>query len=133
MAHTLLIVDDERDLVETCVRLLARRGYGCLAAHTGREGIALIDRERPSVVLTDLYLPDVDGLSVLRHASEQVPPIPGILMTAADTSTDAIKRAQDAGALLCLPKPFSHARLLEARDRALKQPGVDAAGLSEAV
>jgi DNA-binding NtrC family response regulator len=133
MAHTLLIVDDEPDLVATCVRLLARRGYRCLAAHTGGEGIALIDRERPSVVLTDLYLPDVDGLSVLRHAGERVPPIPGILMTAADTSTDAIERARDADALLCLPKPFSYAQLLEAVARALEQYRAGAAGTSDAV
>jgi CheY-like chemotaxis protein len=55
-----------------------------------------------------------------RHAAEQVPPIPGILMTAADTATDAIDQALDAGLVQCLPKPLSHAALLEAIDRALK-------------
>jgi CheY-like chemotaxis protein len=67
-----------------------------------------------------LHPPDVDGLSVLRHAAEQVPPLPGILMTAADTATDTIDQALDAGLVQCLPKPFSHAALLEAIDRALK-------------
>jgi DNA-binding NtrC family response regulator len=119
MAHRILIVDDEHDLVDTCVRLLARRGYSSLTAHTGRQGITLIDREQPSVVLTDLYLPDLDGVSVLRHASKQCPPIPGILMTAADPS-DGTGRAAEAGPFLRLLKPFSHAALLEALDRILK-------------
>jgi hypothetical protein len=46
---------------------------------------------------------------VLRHAAEQVPPIPGILMTAADTSAVAMGHAVDASRILCLPKPFTHA------------------------
>ena len=115
----ILIVDDERDLVETCVRLLVRRDYVCLQAYTGRHGIALIDQEQLDLVLTDLYLPDVDGLSVLRHAREHAPPIPGILMTAY-TSSETITRAYEAGAMLCLPKPFSNVVLLETVSRALR-------------
>ncbi len=119
MPPKILIVDDERDLVETCLRVLGRRGYRCLCAHTGQHGIVIIDQERPDVVLTDLYLPDVDGLSVLRHAREQSPTIPGVLMTAY-TSPQTITRARDAGALVVLPKPFSNVELLEVIDRALR-------------
>jgi DNA-binding response OmpR family regulator len=113
-------VDDEPDLVDTCARLLARRGHACLIAHTGRQGITLIDRERPRLVLTDLYLPDVDGLSVLRHAAEQVPPIPGILMTAADTATDAIGHALEDGPRSVSSEAFFACRTARGVDRALK-------------
>ena len=119
VGRRILIVDDERDLVETCVRLLTRWDHTCLRAFTGRDGIALIDRERPDLVLTDLYLPDIDGLSVLRHARAQSPPIAAIVITAY-TSPEAISRAYDAGATFCLPKPFSNDALLETVTRALR-------------
>jgi CheY-like chemotaxis protein len=53
-----------------------------MPAYTGQQAIDLIDREHPDPVVTDFHLPDLDGLSVLRHARAQSPPIPGILMSA---------------------------------------------------
>jgi CheY-like chemotaxis protein len=120
VGHTILIVDDERDLVATCVRLLSPRGYACLSAYSGQQAIELISREQPDVVLTDLYLPDVDGLSVLRHARAQVPPIPGILMTAY-ASPPSMGRAYDAGATIYLAKPFPNVALLEAIERIVRR------------
>jgi DNA-binding NtrC family response regulator len=114
----ILILDDEVDLVDTCVRLLSRHGYGCVVGHTAREGVKLITEQRPDLVITDLYLPDLDGLSVLRHAREQTPPIPGILMTAHPSPRNATE-AYDAGAMFYLAKPFSNAALLELVGRAL--------------
>ena len=119
MPPKILIVDDEQDLVETCMRVLNRRGNTCVCAYTGRQGIVIIDRERPDLVLSDLSLPDVDGLSVLRHARAQSPTIPGILMTAY-TSPQTITRARDAGGVVVLPKPFSNVELLEVIDRTLR-------------
>jgi CheY-like chemotaxis protein len=118
VGHKILIVDDERDLVANLIRLLSPRGYACLPAYTGHQGIELINQEHPDLVLTDLYLPDVDGLSVLRHAREHVPPVPGILMTAY-TSPPTTSRAYDAGATLYLAKPFSNVALMEAIERVL--------------
>lgn len=119
MGHTVLIVDDEPDLVESCVRLLVPFGYFCLRAHTGQDAIALIDRDHPSLVLTDLYLPDVDGVSVLSHARAQAPPIPCILMTA-HISRQTVSHVYDTGAIVYLPKPFSRGALIEAVGRALR-------------
>ena len=119
MAHKILIVDDEADLVETCVRVLSRRGFTCLRAYAGRAGLALIDEEQPSIVLTDLSLPDIDGFTILRHARAQSPSIPGILMTAYN-SPGTIERASDAGARACLAKPFSNSALLEAIQAVLR-------------
>jgi CheY-like chemotaxis protein len=119
VGNGILIVDDEADLVETCVRLLERHGFTCLRAHTGQEGIALIEREHPRLVLTDLYLPDIDGLSVLRHARERSPSIPGILMTAY-TSPRTVEQAYGAGAVHYLSKPFANSALLDAVGRALQ-------------
>jgi len=118
MGRRILVLDDEVDLVATCVRLFSRHGYECVVGHTGQEGIRLIDDQRPDLVLTDLYLPDLDGLSVLRHAREQTPPIPGIPMTAHPSPRNTTD-AYDAGAMFYLTKPFSNAALLELVARAL--------------
>ena len=119
MRQKILIVDDEPDLVATCVRLLAPRGYLCLRAHTAREAVVLIDAERPDLVLADFHLPDLDGLNVLTHARAMTPPVPGILMTA-DGSARTVQRAYDTGGISYLPKPFSASRLIEAVDLALR-------------
>jgi CheY-like chemotaxis protein len=82
VTRTILVVDDEPDLVANCERLLQRAGHESRRAHTGPDAIALIDRERLDLVVADLRLPGVDGLAVVRHARGRVPPIPVILITA---------------------------------------------------
>src|SRR5262249_53540443 len=85
VTRIILVADDEPDLVTTCERLLQRVGHLSLRAYTGLEAMALIDREKPDLVVVDLRLPGADGLTVTRHARRQVPPIPVILITAYDS------------------------------------------------
>jgi len=118
MARTILVVDDEPDLVANCERLLRRLGYTCIQAHTGPDAVALIDRERPDLVVTDLRLPGTDGLAVARRARQHVPPIPVILITAYD-SPQARSAASESGAGTYLPKPFSNSAFVDAVQRAL--------------
>ncbi len=118
MMSRVLIVDDEPDLVETCARLLSRLGNDCLTACTAPQAIGLIDRERPDLVVTDLNLPERDGLEVVRHARQTSPPTPVILITAYHSS-DTIRAAQDAGATGYLSKPFSTGELAHAVELAL--------------
>jgi two-component system C4-dicarboxylate transport response regulator DctD len=120
MAPTILIVDDEPDLVMTCQRLLRPRGHRCLGAGTGAEGIALIDREAPDLVVTDLRLPGADGIAVARHARARVPPIP-VLLISADESTATREVAKAAGVGTFLSKPFANAAFLEAVERLLEE------------
>jgi CheY-like chemotaxis protein len=115
---TILVVDDEPDLVATCERLLARVGHVSLRAHTGPDAMALIDQERPDLVVADLRLPGVDGLTVARHARGHVPPIPVILMTAYD-SPQARRAARDSGVGAYLAKPFSNVAFVDTIQRAL--------------
>jgi two-component system response regulator MprA len=118
MSRTILVVDDEPDLVVNCERLLQREGHSCLQAHTGLDAIGLIDRERPDLVVTDLRLPGAGGLTVARHARSRVPPIPVILSTASD-SPQARIAAKESGVAGYLAKPFSNAAFLDAVERAL--------------
>lgn len=116
-----LIVDDEPDLLETCARLLQQAGHTCLTAHTAREAVALIDAERPNLVVTDFRLPTIDGLAVARYARRASPPPPVIVITAY-TTPHAKREAHQAGATVFLPKPFSATEFLDAVNRALASP-----------
>jgi CheY-like chemotaxis protein len=118
MSRTILVVDDEPDLVVNCERLLQREGHACLQAHSDPDAIRLIDRERPDLVVTDLRLPGAGGLTVARHARSRVPPIPVILITAYD-SPQARIAAKESGVGDYLAKPFSNAAFLEVVQRVL--------------
>jgi two-component system response regulator PrrA len=126
VTRTILVVDDEPDLVATCERLLGRLGHVSLRAYTGPDAMALIDRESPDLVVADLRLPGVDGLTVARHARGHASPIPVILMTAYD-SPQARSAARQGGVDVYLAKPFSNAAFVDAVQRALsRRPDAEA-------
>jgi CheY-like chemotaxis protein len=114
----ILIVDDERDMVETCVRLLQPLCHACLIAYDGPEAINLIDAEQPDIVLTDLNLPTGDGLDVAKHALRKKPDTAVIVMTAYHTLVSA-QVAYEAGASAYLRKPFATAELVDAVHRGI--------------
>ncbi len=116
----ILIVDDEADMVENCRRILARAGYQCLGATAPRQALALIEAERPDLVLTDLKMPGMDGLELLRHARQADPHLPVIILTAFATIESAVAAVKE-GAFEYLPKPFSADQLTVAVERALAQ------------
>ena len=127
MTRTILVVDDEPDLVANCERLLQRVGHVSLRAHTGPDAMALIDREGPDLVVADLRLPGADGLAVARHARGHVPPIPVILITAYD-SPEARRAARESGVAVYLAKPFWNAAFLDAVLRVLSPGAADGGG-----
>lgn len=127
MGRTILVVDDETELVASCERLLRRAGHESLRAYTGPEAMALIDSDQPDLVVADLRLPKADGLAVARHARAQVPPIPVILITAYD-SWQARQSASEAGVEAYLAKPFSNAEFLQAVLRVLPPKAIDELG-----
>ena len=100
MSPRVLVVDDEADLVASYERLLRRRGYGVVATGTLHEGLTMVAREALALVITDLRLPDGDGLDIVRAARR--PPVPGpVLVGSKESRTEALA----AGASACLDKP----------------------------
>jgi len=91
----ILIVDDEPDMVENCARILRRSGHRCLTATDPRRALALLESERPDLVLTDLKMPEVDGLAVLRRAHELDPTLPVIVITAFATIEPAVAAVKE--------------------------------------
>ncbi len=113
-----LVVDDEPDMVENVVRILRRSSHDCITAGSGQEALALLDRERPDLILTDLRMPGMDGLVLLRTVKRLSPPTPVVIFTAYASET-AAREAADAGASGFLVKPFTGAELLQAVQQAL--------------
>jgi two-component system response regulator AtoC len=101
-----LIVDDERDLVDAYVRLLERAGHRCVGAFSASEAIAMFDAEPVDLVLTDLSLPATSGLQIIRHVRTKSKILPVIVMSGTNTP-DSNEAATNAGASLCLLKPVS--------------------------
>src|SRR5499426_4739790 len=115
-----LVLDDEPDMVENCARILKRAGYQCLTSTDPQRALALVESERPDLLLTDLKMPGIDGMEVLRRAREMDPALPVILITAFASIESAVAAIKD-GAFDYLPKNFSVDALTVDIERALRQ------------
>jgi DNA-binding response OmpR family regulator len=121
MSPSVLVVDDEADLLATYERLLRRAGYRVTAAASLAAGLLALERDRPDLVILDLRLADGDGLQVVRAAREAPRPPPIIIVTGFP-SEDRQRAAVTAGAAAFLAKPFRISRLLELVQSALEHP-----------
>ena len=119
----ILLVDDEPDMLENCSRILSRQGHTCMTAANGREALAILEREQPDVLVTDLKMPEMDGMALLRHAHELDPTLPVIMLTAFATIESAVAAVKE-GAFDYLPKNFSVDQLRVAVERALRHRGL---------
>ena len=120
MPPHILIVDDEPDMVDNCARILRRAGHHCSTTTDPHRALALLDSARPDLLVTDLKMPEVDGLTLLRRAHELDPALPVIVITAFATIESAVAAVR-GGAFDYLPKTFSVDQLTIAVDRALRQ------------
>ena len=117
--ESVLILDDEAEMVDSCLRILSRSGYRCVGTSDPKEAIALLRLEHPDLVLTDLRMPGMDGLEVLHCAREIDPDVPIIVFTAFATIPSAVEAVKQ-GAFDFIAKPFSMDELKLAVERALK-------------
>jgi two-component system response regulator PilR (NtrC family) len=104
-APRILVVDDERSMRELLAIVLKREGYEVLLADSGRAAIALLEREPVDLLISDIKMPDVSGVEVLRAAKQIDSDILGIMITAF-ASTDSAVEAMRLGACDYLSKPF---------------------------
>jgi two-component system phosphate regulon response regulator PhoB len=106
--YTILIVDDESDIVEVVTYNLQAEGYRVLAAKTGEQGLELARREKPSLIVLDLMLPDLPGVEICRslRSHAETARIPIIMLTARSTEIDRVL-GFESGADDYVTKPFS--------------------------
>jgi DNA-binding response OmpR family regulator len=110
----IMIVDDERDLVETLTYRLEASGYTVLTAHDGEEGLEKAREEKPDLILLDVMMPKMDGYHVCRllKFDEELKDIPIIMLTARGQEQDR-KTGTDSGANDYVTKPFESSDLLK--------------------
>jgi nitrogen regulation protein NR(I) len=109
MPHV-LIVDDELNIRRVLAAMLKREGYEVTSAADGEQALAVLHRTPVHVVVTDLVMPRMDGMELLRRVSSDFPDVPVILITAHGTVDSAVA-ALKAGAFDYITKPFEQDEL----------------------
>lgn len=103
--NQILVIEDEPDMGVTYERLLRRAGHRVVRAASRAEGMRLLESLRPWLVISDLRLPDGDGLDIIRAAQELDQP-PAVIAITAFSSREMRQSALAAGASAFLAKPF---------------------------
>ncbi len=106
MPIKLLVIEDDPDGAASVRDAAADGGFEVLVAGTGEAGVAAFREQRPALVLTDLVLPDIDGIEVMRRIQQLDRRVPVIMMTAYGT-VDSSVRALQAGAYDYIQKPLN--------------------------
>jgi DNA-binding NtrC family response regulator len=114
---SVLIVDDESSILDSLNILLRNEGFTPHLAHGGKAGIERINEMRPDIVLTDIRMPNVNGVEILAAARQSDPDVPVILMTAQATLQSAMQ-AVNEGAFYYIQKPFRNDELVAILRRA---------------
>ena len=108
--YNILVCDDEKDIVSALEIYLTADGYQVFTAYNGREAVDILNKEEIHLVLMDIMMPEMNGISAMVKIREKSN-VPVILLTAKSEDTDKID-ALDAGADDYLTKPFSVEELL---------------------
>jgi CheY-like chemotaxis protein len=112
---TILIIDDDIDLRKMLVRLLERENYMILEAESGIEALSLLDHSIPDLIITDIIMPDQDGIGTINSVRKLHPDIKIIAISGGGRmlSQDYLRIAEILGAHYTFPKPFDNRELLE--------------------
>jgi len=117
---TLLIADDDPGLRESLERTLTREGYRVVLASDGRAALERVQAGGIDLIVTDLRMPGLTGIDLLRAAKAIMPGVDVILLTAFGTVEEAVKAMKD-GAYDFLTKPFRREQLIKLIDKALER------------
>ena len=117
---TLLIVDDDESNLESLERVFSKEGYRILTAPGGKNALEQVQTEQVDVVLTDLMMPDLDGLDLLKSVKAVAPETELILMTAYGTVARAVE-AMKEGAYDFVTKPFKKIQIIKGVRRAMEK------------
>ncbi len=115
----ILIVDDELVVIKSAERVLRSEGYNVEGAQGGREAIMKMGQDNFDLVFTDLKMPEVDGITLIRWIKKTKPGV-GIVIITGYPSQDTIKEALELGIIDYVPKPFTPSVLLDVTERAVE-------------
>ena len=123
MAHRVLIVDDEPHMLRLTELSLKKGGFDILIGRNGREALEIAAREHPDLIVMDVVMPELDGLTALRQLKENpvTAAIPVIMLTMRG-QTVTRQQAAESGAAIYITKPYSPSQLLAEAKRILAGP-----------
>lgn len=118
----ILIVDDSESVRDFIASLLQQHGHSIATAHDGGAALVHLRRHHFDVLITDIYMPGVDGLELILRCreSDQLPRL--IVISAGGSRVDLLPAARIMGANRTLPKPFTGDQLLQALQEVLRMP-----------
>ena len=114
----ILVVDDDRELVDAVRAVLERQGFKVIQAHDGHQGKQAIYNARPDLVILDMMMPRMGGYPVLEHFKGKTDAPPIIMITANEGSRHKAY-AEYLGVIDYIRKPFAMERLLEAVEKGI--------------
>lgn len=124
MQNTILIIDDEKKLNDLLSRIIGLEGFNVLQAYNGKDGLKLLQQEDVLLVLSDVKLPDVNGVDLVKTIKEKKPYVEVINLTAYGTIADGVKAIQN-GAFNYITKGDDNDKIIplvnQAMDKALLQ------------
>ena len=122
MQKTVMIIEDEPDAADLFAEMMRLNGYRVLKTYSGTPAMALVEQEKPDLIILDIMMPGLSGLDVLRYlrAHPDFGSTP-VVVVSARASQDAISEAMTAGATVYLTKPVSYTDLKNAVDGLVRQ------------
>ncbi len=117
---SILFVDDDERLCHAAVKVLAAEGYGVASAGSGGEALEELKKPSLKLVISDLRLPDVDGLALLKQMRELRPEVEVVMVTGHGSIERAVEAMRE-GAYDFIPKPFESSALLKTVAKALEK------------
>ena len=102
------LIDDDRNILNVLKRIITDRGLGtiCGCAQNGRDGLEDFEREKPDIVIVDVLMPEMDGISLVQKAKPLLPNTAFIMLSQV-SSKDMIASAYEAGAEFFIQKPVN--------------------------
>ena len=120
----ILVIEDEKDIRELCRRILTRAGHEVVEASNGEIGTRLYRQEPADLVITDLFMPEKDGIEIIRELRRDFPEVKILAISGgarAASGATFLRVAAHLGATATLAKPFSTEDLLSAVTGALEE------------
>ncbi len=119
-AKMILVIDDEEIVHSSIKRILARIGHEVESAMTAADGLEMLAKKNYDAVITDLMMPEMNGIEMLHAMKEQQITVPTIMITGYPTIKTAIQSLR-LGAVDYIPKPFTRQEILSPLNRALRR------------
>ncbi len=119
----IICIEDDQGIIDLIKLILTRRGFEVIGALGGREGLEMMERDTPDLVLLDLMMPDMDGWEVYHQmkARDSMKNIPVIVVTAKAQNIDKVLGIHIAKVDDYITKPFSPQELLDSIERVLNR------------